>query len=266
MGFSTSISRLAVYYKRSGLGATARRAVVELSRTLFSNGMILFYCDLSGRGLGAADLPSSLMVERIRNETDVSPADLEEIINFWNSKLADRLIKERFRRGASLWIVRSEGRLAGYGWTMQGRTMEPYYFRLGPEDVHLFDFYVFPRFRGQGVNPSLVTDILRNLTAECVGRAFIEAAEWNHAQLASLRKTRFHRLGQATKLTIFRRTIVCWDESETGKLEQVGERKTAATAATARNGVNRTRLANLSSHPAPESACDQYSTRKSLKL
>lgn len=114
--------------------------------------------------------------------------------------------------------------------------MEPHYFRLGREDVHLFDFYVFPPYRGQGLNPLLLTNILHNLTTECAGRAFIEAAEWNHAQLASLRKTSFHRLGQASKFTIFRRTIVCWDESETAKQEPEGELKSIPIAASGRKG------------------------------
>jgi ribosomal protein S18 acetylase RimI-like enzyme len=236
MGIPTSISRLAFYYKRNGLKATSRRAVQAVSRTLFSNRMVLFYCDLSGRSPVSTDLSSSLKVERKRNETEVNPLDLEEMINVWNSRLARCRIRERFGEGASLWMIKSEGGLAGYGWTMQGHTVEPHYFRLGPDDVHLFDFYVFPQYRGQGINPLLVTEILRQLAAECIGRAFIEAAEWNHAQLTSLRKTPFQRLGRASKFTIFRRTMICWDESETAKQEQEYEIKSAPVAAIGRQG------------------------------
>ena len=149
-------------------------------------------------------------MERHRNQTDLSPQDLQEITSFWNPKLARRNIKERFELGASLWLIKLEDQLAGYGWTLQGRTVEPHYFRLGPDDVHLFDFHVFPQYRGRGVNPSLVSYILRSLAAESHGRAFIEAAEWNQAQLASLRRTPFRRLGSARKFTLFRHTMVFW--------------------------------------------------------
>jgi ribosomal protein S18 acetylase RimI-like enzyme len=219
MGITTSISRLGLYYRRYGAGPTARRTALAVSRALFSNRMILFYCDLNGRSLGLPNLPSSLKVERKRNEAEISPLDLEEIVQFWNSRLAHRSIKERFALGASLWMIKSEGRLAGYGWTLQGGTIEPHYFRLGPNDVHLFDFYVFPQYRGHGINPLLVMYILGDLMVEGVGRAFIEAAEWNHAQLASLRKTPFHRLGRAIKFAILWHTVVCWDESDTIKGE-----------------------------------------------
>ncbi|MGA8765330.1 MAG: GNAT family N-acetyltransferase [Candidatus Sulfotelmatobacter sp.] len=236
MGISTFISRLALYHQRNGSGATVRRAALEVSRALFSNRMVLFYCDLSALDAGPVGLPGSLTVERKGNETEVSSLDLAAIIDSWNSKVAHRFIKERFGQGASLWMIKSEGRLAGYGWTLQGETVEPHYFRLGPEDIHLFDFYVFPSYRGQGLNPLLLTHILHHLTTECTGRAFIEAAEWNHAQLASLRKTAFHRLGQASKFTIFRRTVVCWNEDETAKQEPEGELNSIPIAASGRKG------------------------------
>lgn len=211
MSVSISVSRLAIYYSRHGCRATIRRGARSLSQALFSNRMVLFYCDLAAQNSRPTDLPRSLNVERRRNESEIDRRDLEKIVDFWNPKLACRNIEERFEHGASLWTIKSEDRLAGYGWTLQGHTIEPHYLPLGPDDVHLFDFLVLPEYRGRGLNPLLVIHILRNLAAECGGRAFIEAAEWNSPQLLSLQKTPFRRLGCARKLAIFRQTIVCWD-------------------------------------------------------
>jgi len=173
---------------------------------------VLFYCDLATLTAPRADLPSFLKVERKKSSTDLSPEDLEAMTSFWNPRVAQGNIRERFGKGASLWLIKSHDRLAGYGWTLQGRTIVPHYFPLGPDDVHLFDFYVFPQYRGQGMNPFLVTRILRSLAREGAGRALIEAAEWNRAQLSSLSRTPFRPLGRARKLTIFGRTIVFWAE------------------------------------------------------
>ena len=227
MEISTSISRLIDYFNRNGFLATVRRAGVAARRSLFSNRMILFYCDLSTQSPLSTALPSSLQVERKRTKTELSAQDLHEMINFWNPKLVRRNIIERFELGASLWLIKFEDKLAAYGWTLQGHTVKPHYFRLGPDDVHLFDFRVFPQYRGRGVNPLLVNYILRSLAVECQGRAFIEAAEWNHAQLASLRRTPFHRLGSAIKFTIFNNTIVCWDKNQA--VEHKREVKKAAS-------------------------------------
>ena len=186
--------------------------------------MILFYCDLSTLSVQAAELPRSVKVERKRSEAGLKPRDLEEITSLWNPKLAGQHLEERFGLGACLWLIKSEDNLAGYGWTLKGHTVEPHYFELGHEDVHLFDFQVFSQYRGQRLNPLLVTQILHNLLGECHGRAFIEAAEWNQAQLASLRRTPFRLLGSARKLTVLGRTIVLWARNETVHYRQRVER------------------------------------------
>jgi len=214
MAISASISRLTAYYTRHGVGATILRVGLAAKRTLLSSGTVLFYSELFTQHSPTLDLPDFLKVERCRNQSELSPWDLREIISFWNPKLAGRNIKQRFGQGASLWLIKFKGELAGYGWTLQGQTVEPHYFRLGPDDVHLFDFHVFPQYRGRGLNPLLVNFILASLSAECRGRAYIEAAEWNQAQLASLRRTPFQRFGSARKFTILRRTMVWCSEKK----------------------------------------------------
>jgi len=212
MGISTSITRLSEFYRRHGSWATIRRASVAAMRALFSGQSVLFYCDLARLITPVPALPSFLKVERKRSSAELRPEDLEALTSFWNPKLANRNLKERFGKDSSLWLIKSFDRLAGYGWTLQGRTIEPHYFPLGYDDVHFFDFHVFPQFRGRGINPLLVTYILQSLAAEGASRALIEAAEWNQAQLSSLSKTQFRRLGRARKVTVFGRTIVSWSE------------------------------------------------------
>jgi ribosomal protein S18 acetylase RimI-like enzyme len=231
MSVSSSISRFTVYCKRNGLRATVRRVGQAAWRAFFSSRMVLFYCDLSMLGLATADLQGSLNVERYKKQTDLSLRDLEEMTSFWNSDQARRNIEERFELGASLWLIKIEDKLAGYGWTLQGHTVEPHFFRLGPDDVHLFDFYVFPQYRGRGLNPFLVGFILRSAATESQGRAFIEAAEWNQAQLASLQRTPFRRLGSARKFTIFRHTIVHWGSNESVQQAQGTSDKLSAPTA-----------------------------------
>jgi GNAT superfamily N-acetyltransferase len=212
VGFSNSISRFADYYRRHGLVATIRRARLAGRRALFRNRMMVFYCDLDVPRPRSASIPEPLVVEQVNAPAELSAEHLEEMTRFWNSKLANRNIRGRFDKGASLWLVRSENQLVGYGWALQGRTIESYYFPLTPVDVHLFDFHVFPRYRGRGVNPYLIGCILDGFTTNCGGRAFIDAAEWNDAQLASLRKTAFRCLGSVRSFTILGHTFVSWSE------------------------------------------------------
>jgi len=210
VSISTLVSRLTEYYKRHGFAATLRRAGLGARRMLFDGRMVVFYCDLYEGRLPQVIVSKALRVERIQALTELSPEDLQAMTSFWNPKLASGNIRERFEKGATLWMVECEGQLAGYGWTMQGQTIAPYYFPLGPDDVHLFDFHVLPSYRGRGINPCLVGQILDHLETNGAGRAFIEAAEWNNAQLSSLRKTQFRCLGLARSFTILGHTFVSW--------------------------------------------------------
>jgi len=214
MGLASSFSRLADYYRRNGSRATFGRLGVALRRSVLANRTAVFYLDLRSQELSVAELPSHLDIERKRSESEMTAEELQRITSFWNPKLARRNLKERFGLGASLWLIKRRSQIAGCGWTLQGRTVEPHYLKLGNNDVHLFDFHVFPEFRGRGLNPVFVINILNRLSLESEGRAFIEAAEWNQAQLRSLAKTPFKRLGLARKLSIMGRTVVSWDGTE----------------------------------------------------
>ena len=138
------------------------------------------------------------------------------------------MIKERFELGASLWLIKVEDNLAGYGWTLQGRTVEPHYFPLAADDVQFLDFHVFPKYRGRALDWFLMTHILHRLAAEGRARAFGEAAEWNQASLSSFAMTPFRRLGWARKFTILRHTIVCWDQKQPVEYKREFEKQSIA--------------------------------------
>jgi ribosomal protein S18 acetylase RimI-like enzyme len=214
MAMSNLISRFTAYYTRHGFQATIRRTGLALKRGIFSSRMVVFYCDLGRQTRASVKIPSSLNVERLRSYAELTQQNLQEMTSFWNPKQAHRNIRERFDQGASLWLIKSENKLAGYGWTLLGRTIATYYFPLAQDDVQLFDFYVFPKFRGRALHWLLTAYILQALAAEGAARAFADTAEWNQAQLASFKMTPFRRLGLVKSFTIFGRTFVSWVENE----------------------------------------------------
>ena len=214
MGIANSILRFADYYSRNGLTATIRRLGLGVRRALFSNRMVVFYCDLADQAARAVVIPSSLRIDRVRSDVELRAEDLREITSFWNPKQARRDVKERFAKGASLWLIKSEGNPVGYGWTLNGCTIAPYYFPMGPNDVQLFDFYVFPKFRGRALHWLLTVHILQTLAAEGGARAFADTHEWNQAQLSSFKMTPFRRLGIARSFELFGYKFVNWVDKE----------------------------------------------------
>jgi hypothetical protein len=231
MGVSSSISRFAAYYKLHGFGATIRRAGLMTKRSLFSSRMVVFYCDLGKQTAAPVKIPSSLKAERLRSYAELSQPDLQAMTSFWNPKQAHRNIRDQFDQGASLWLIKSGDKLAGYGWTMLGRTIAPYYFLLGENDVQLFDFYVFPKFRGRAMHWLLTVYILQMLAAEGAARAFADTGEWNQAQLSSFAMTPFRRLGLVRSFAILGHTFVSWVENEPAvQLQKGTEQKDRASS------------------------------------
>jgi ribosomal protein S18 acetylase RimI-like enzyme len=219
MAISTAISRFSDYYRRNGFLATIRRAGVAAKRSLFSGRSVLFYCDLAKQTAPPRDLPSFLAVERKKSLADLGPEDLAAMTSVWNPKLVLKVMKERFDLGASAWLIKSRGKLAGYGWTLRGRTVEPHFFPLGQDDVQFIDFHVFPKFRGRGIDWFLMTEILRQLAADGIIRAHGEAGEWNQASIASFKMSSFHFLGKAKKWTVLGRTYVRWSQTRPSTTE-----------------------------------------------
>lgn len=209
MSPASSITRLRHYYHRHGMRALFERILVALRRASSLGQMVLYACDLP---VTSAPPPLGTL-ERKKNFNSLCPEELARLVTHWNPNAIKKLMAERFAANAELWILRSSGTVAAYGWTLKERTFEPHFFPLQPRDVHFFDFFVFPEFRGQNLNPSLVWQILVQIGHEGLKRGLIEAAAWNHAQHASLAKTPFKKLGAARKLTLGGRTFVFWSRS-----------------------------------------------------
>jgi hypothetical protein len=229
MDVSNFVLRLTEYYRRHGIRATICRAGLAGSRGLLAGRMVVFYCDLDERRLRPVNIPKTFVVERVVALAEVSAEHVQEMTSFWNPKLASRNIRERFEKGASLWLVKSEERLAGYGWTLQGRTIAQYYFPLGPDDVQLFDFYVFPRFRGRAIHWLLTSHILHRLAVEGRSRAFADTGEWNKAQLASFKMTPFRSLGFVRAYKVFGQMVTCWVAREPTDQQQKGPARLQTT-------------------------------------
>lgn len=203
------IARLRNYQRTHGVPATLRRGALALRLAATPGRMVLFACELPVPG----SPPATGALERKKTLESVSAVELARLVFHWNPDTIRRLMTERFAANAELWLLREQGKIAAYGWTLKEKTMESHYYPLQPGDVHLFDFFVFPEFRGRGLNPALVGQILGAMGRDGMKRALIEAASWNTAQLASLKKTTFRQLGVARKSVLGKAGVVWSDRS-----------------------------------------------------
>ena len=188
------------------------RIKTGLSRISYAGKNVLFVCELPV----APDEKrfAAGFLERKSSLSALASDDLERLVSLADSSASRQRVNERFAAQAELWLIRCQGIIAAFGWTIKGKTIEPHFLPLTSRDVHLFDFFVFPEFRGRGLNPSLVSQILQAVSRENLSRAFIEAAAWNNPQLSSLAKTPFHRIGAARKFQLGKSLVVIWSQRE----------------------------------------------------
>jgi ribosomal protein S18 acetylase RimI-like enzyme len=202
------IQRLASYYRRHGFRSTGARVMTALHRLAYLGRMVLFSCPLPA---SAHPMDGSIQIET-SDGTNLPSEDYAHLLGEGNPTSQAKLIAERFAAGSEVWLAKVEGRLAGFGWTVVGRTIEPHYFELKPDEAHLYDFFVLPEFRGRRINVMLVTHILTVLGSRSIRQAHIECAAWNRAQIHSLSKTAFRRYAEVTKITVQGRTTVIWHQ------------------------------------------------------
>jgi ribosomal protein S18 acetylase RimI-like enzyme len=202
--------RLARYYRLHGLLATWKKALLSARRMFVYRKMVIFHCNLSHLGDESPSLSQGLTVVRRKSQADLSQEETDSILNYWVKDLKQAQIKERFERGATLWMVKSESLTIGFGWSIIGTHMGPHFFPVAENDAYLFDYEIFPDFRNRGINALLVNHVLTSLGREGAQRAYIDAHSWNEAEIRSLGRTHFKKLGEAAEFRIFGRTVVIW--------------------------------------------------------
>jgi ribosomal protein S18 acetylase RimI-like enzyme len=205
--------RLISYYHRHGFRATWRHAAEMLWRAALQNESVVFRCDLKALNPSGPEsiLPNGLIIERIHSPEQIEERDWQRITRDCTPAICHRLFGERFRKGASLWLVRSGQALAGYAWTESCDRVGLCY-PTAERDGYLFDVLVFPEYRGRRINPLLVNYIASHLAAEGIVHAYCDVKEWNEASLRSFRRTIFRPIGISKLGPLGRRRLVELDK------------------------------------------------------
>ena len=202
--------RTAKYVRRHGLKPTVQRTWREARNQLRYNRDVLFCRDLLQGGFDGHPIPAGCRVERYDKKTGVSKRLLKRIGEEYSEELLQEYVQNRLDKGASLWCLGDEKDDMTYTWALTGRTMKPYYFPLVDEDLHLFDGFTFPPFRGRGLNAVLLDHVLKHYRDEGSLRAYLETHEWNTSVMKLVPKNGFVRIGLARKKLRRGRCKVTW--------------------------------------------------------
>jgi ribosomal protein S18 acetylase RimI-like enzyme len=212
MGRQFLFTRFIRYYRRKGIVNTICHAFQKIRELLFRKPDILFFVDLPRLKNEEYIISDNVGVECVRSEAEISKQDLNMLFEHISEKIFAYYMEERFSKGALLWLVKVDGMLAGYIWSIAQRTIKPYYFPMTEKDVHLFDNFIFEELRGRGINQALVNYVLAKLRKKGLARAFIETNVANTPEIRALAKTGFVKFGLGRKYHIHGYCVAIWSK------------------------------------------------------
>ncbi len=210
MSIKAAYLRVKKYLEKHGIKAIVERALLEFKNQLFFNRDIVFRFDLLDKKYEVLSIPEKYVIERMKKRSEIPDKFMKSFKEHQAVELLDNNIRRRFENGAFLWCLIKEGDFIGYIWSIVGKAMKPYYLPLTENDVHMFDNFIFPQYRGRMYNSILMNHVLERLRIEGLQRAYMETAEWNRAECKSLIKNGFVQISFAKKRFRCGKNIVTW--------------------------------------------------------
>ena len=203
--------RLTRYYRKHGVTGFLKHAVDKLAEKLFQAPEVIYAVDLPQLTAPRHELPDSWSLAERKAQAEMTAAEIDALYEQLGQLEMNAHMKERFGKGASLWLLGIDGSAVGMVWSESAPTLWPHCMALGPHDLHLFDNVVFEAFRGQGINPVLIETVLQELKRQGFSRLYIETNWRNIPERRSIRKTSFQPLGVASVQRRGGKIIAAWD-------------------------------------------------------
>lgn len=195
-----SFKRLISYYTQHGFIETMTRVIRTLDRMFRRNESVLLFADIADLKNETIELPIQCTIEKITRKEDLASKDLEKILSHSHSGIIEHQMNERFIKGAILWILKSDGNIVGFEWSLRGENAtEHYFFPMTPNDAVIFNAHIWEAHRGKGYHAILVNHILMNLSKEGATRVYTDVKAWNSSSMAIINKSWLRPFGIARK-------------------------------------------------------------------
>ncbi len=198
------------YLKNNGSLATLHKIYLILKRKIYQNRFVLYYYDIQEVKNIYFNSSDELYIEIKNRKSDISKLDISKFFVNNIRENIERNIEARFKKGSTVWFLKTQNNFIGFIWSIQKTPIKPYYFPLTDNEIYLFDNEIFKEYRGKGFNTVLINKVLVELKIRGFKRAFIATAIWNDAEINSLSKCRFKRLAIVKNYYLFKKNITIW--------------------------------------------------------
>jgi len=187
-----------------------KQVAVKLWQSVFVKPDVIYFADLAHLTTPKCHLIDSYQVVERGSTNPITSQEIDDLAGYIEPNMLRHQIEQRFALNAEVWLLKKENTCLGMVWTLAGKTVEPFYYLVGSQDVHFFNNEIFESYRGRGFNPPLIEYVLFQMKVRGLVRAYIETNQRNIAEQRSLSKTSFCQVGKAIKLNVGKKNITLW--------------------------------------------------------
>ena len=206
----TYLKRFMNYYQKNGILRTFCRLFTKPYQSLFKSKIVLIYATPGEVDDTVLILPPGINIECKKTYDEALQPEMKKVINHWEKENMMDIVIERFDKGAILWILKLDDDIAGFSWSITGKTIIPWYIPLTPHDAYVLDTAIFEEYRGRGLHPPLANYILGMLKKQGATRSVAEIGTWNKAALSIKEKSYYRKFSEVRKYRVFDRNITIW--------------------------------------------------------
>ena len=134
-----------------------------------------------------------------------------EVVSITSSNVIDNVLRDKFTqysryiwwdtdtmltKGACLWVGYLNGEFANITWTRTGDKIRSYFFPMTPECVLVSHSVTIPEYRGRGLYPAILTEVIRALADQGFKRFYIDCTDWNQSSSRVIERIGFSLMGR----------------------------------------------------------------------
>lgn len=143
---------------------------------------------------------TDLTVLRFQGQDEL-PGDLRAKMAAIHSERIFETDRFEMEHGAVLWVVLMDGGYVGSSLSRSGRHYLKWFVELEPHDVVIFRNATAPAFRGRGICPALMREIIARELSDG-GRAYVDCQIDNKASIRSIEKAGFRRIATLKPISL----------------------------------------------------------------
>lgn len=124
-----------------------------------------------------------------------------------------RQMDKLFSKGCELWLGQLEGKTAGICWSNRQGRRDDYFVRLEETDATILSCFVFPTFRGKGIYPTMLEEMVNMLMRQDqICKVYVDCKSWNTASSRGIQKAGFVSIGKAIRIVLFGHVWILWNQ------------------------------------------------------